>query len=95
MSDEDLVALEKKMNELAKQNNIYIRKEIPKEEAIKYFTDKGDEYKLDLLQGLNDGEITFYTQGNFTDLCRGPHIPNTGFIKAIKLTALPALIGKG
>src|SRR6478752_7802271 len=86
MTEEDLGKLEKKMNELAKQNNIYARKEISKKDAVNYFSDKGDEYKLDLLQNLNDGEITFYSQGNFTDLCRGPHIPNTGFIKAIKLT---------
>ncbi|HET9824388.1 MAG TPA: threonine--tRNA ligase [Chitinophagaceae bacterium] len=86
MNEEDLAKLEKKMNDLAKQNNTYQRKEISKKDAVKYFADKGDEYKLDLLEGLNDGEITFYTQGNFTDLCRGPHIPNTGFIKAIKLT---------
>src|SRR5260221_10111181 len=95
ISDEDLLALEKKMSELARKNNSYIRKEIPKTEAVKYFTDKGDEYKLDLLQGLNDGEITFYTQGNFTDLCRGPHIPNTGFIKAIKLTSIAGAYWKG
>ncbi len=95
MSEEDLAALEKKMNELAKQNNPYIRKEIPKAEAVQYFTKKGDEYKLDLLQGLKDGEITFYTQGNFTDLCRGPHIPNTGFIKAIKLTNIAGAYWKG
>src|SRR5215204_1023538 len=86
ISEEDLARLEKKMNELAKQNNVYTRKEISKPEAIQYFTQKDDEYKLDLISGLKDGEITFYTQGNFTDLCRGPHIPNTGFIKAIKLT---------
>lgn len=86
ISEEDLAKLEKKMNELAKQNNPYVRKAIPKSEAIAYFTEKGDEYKLDLLSGLNDGEITFYTQGKFTDLCRGPHIPGTGPIKAIKLT---------
>jgi threonyl-tRNA synthetase len=95
MSEEDLAALEKKMNELARQNNPYIRKEVPKKEAVKYFTGKGDEYKLDLLQGLNDGEITFYTQGNFTDLCRGPHIPNTGLIKAIKLTSIAGAYWKG
>jgi threonyl-tRNA synthetase len=65
MSEEDLAALEKKMNELAKQNNPYSRKEISKNEAVKYFTEKGDQYKLDLLTGLNDGEITFYSQGNF------------------------------
>jgi threonyl-tRNA synthetase len=88
LSEEDLRSLEKKMNELAKQNNAYVRKEIPKAEAVQFFTEKGDEYKLDLLQGLDDGKITFYTQGNFTDLCRGPHIPNTGGIKAIKLTSL-------
>jgi len=95
MSEEDLVALEKKMNELAKQNNAYIRKEIPKAEAVEYFKKKGDEYKLDLLQGLEDGQITFYTQGNFTDLCRGPHIPSTGFIKAIKLTNIAGAYWKG
>jgi threonyl-tRNA synthetase len=95
MSEEDLVALEKKMNELAKQNSSYTRKEIPKAEAVKYFSDKGDEYKLDLLSGLNDGEITFYSQGNFTDLCRGPHIPNTSFIKAIKLTSIAGAYWKG
>ena len=86
ISEDDLSALEKKMNELAKKNNPYLRKEITKPEAIQYFTEKNDEYKLDLLGGLMDGEITFYTQGQFTDLCRGPHIPNTGLIKAVKLT---------
>jgi len=95
MTEEDLAALEKKMNELAKQNHAYIRKEIPKAEAVKYFTEKGDEYKLDLLEGLQDGQITFYTQGNFTDLCRGPHIPNTNFIKAIKLTNIAGAYWKG
>ena len=95
MTEEDLAALEKKMNELAKQNNSYVRKEIPKAEAVKYFSEKGDEYKLDLLNNLNDGEITFYTQGNFTDLCRGPHIPNTGFIKAIKLMSIAGAYWKG
>jgi threonyl-tRNA synthetase len=95
MSEEDLRALEKKMNELAKQNNVYIRKEVPKAEAVHYFTGKGDEYKLDLLQGLEDGKITFYTQGNFTDLCRGPHIPNTGSIKAIRLTSIAGAYWKG
>jgi threonyl-tRNA synthetase len=95
ISEEDLAAIEKKMNELAKKNSQYVRKEIPKAEAVKYFTQKGDEYKLDLLQNLNDGEITFYTQGNFTDLCRGPHIPNTGLIKAIKLTNIAGAYWKG
>jgi threonyl-tRNA synthetase len=95
ISEEDLRKLEVKMAELAKQNNIYIRKEIPKAEAVQYFTEKGDEYKLDLLQGLEDGAITFYTQGAFTDLCRGPHIPTTGFIKAVKLTNIAGAYWKG
>ncbi len=86
LSEDDLATLEKKMNELAKNNSTFQRKEMPKAQAIEYFTEKGDEYKLDLLNNLNDGEITFYTQGHFTDLCRGPHIPHTGIIKAIKLT---------
>ncbi len=72
ITEEDLHAIEKKMVELAKQNNQYVRKEISKADAVKYFEEKGDEYKLDLLQNLNDGNITFYTQGGFTDLCRGP-----------------------
>jgi threonyl-tRNA synthetase len=95
MNEEDLAALEKKMNELAKQNNAYSRREISKPEAIQYFTQKGDEYKLDLLSNLADGELTFYTQGNFTDLCRGPHIPSTGPIKAIKLTSIAGAYWKG
>ena len=95
ITEDDLVMLEKKMNQLAKQNNAFVRKPVPKEDAFNYFTAKGDEYKLDLLQNLNDGEITFYTQGQFTDLCRGPHIPNTGFIKAIKLTSIAGAYWKG
>ena len=95
MNEDDLLALEKKMNELAKKNSEYVRKEIAKADAEKYFADKGDEYKLDLLSNLTDGEITFYTQGNFTDLCRGPHIPNTSFIKAIKLTSIAGAYWKG
>lgn len=95
ISEEDLATLEKKMNELARQNNAYIRKEMPKAEAIAYFTEKGDEYKLDLLGNLEDGKISFYTQGQFTDLCRGPHIPATGAIKAIKLTNIAGAYWKG
>ena len=95
INEEDLRKLEVKMAELAKQNNVYLRKPVAKADAVKYFEEKGDEYKLDLLQNLNDGEITFYTQGNFTDLCRGPHIPNTGFIKAIKLTNIAGAYWKG
>jgi threonyl-tRNA synthetase len=95
ITEEDLLGLEKKMNELAKQNNVFVRKAMPKQEAVNYFSEKGDEYKLDLLQNLNDGEITFYTQGGFTDLCRGPHIPHTGFIKAIKLISVAGAYWKG
>ena len=95
ISEEDLAALEKKMNELARQNNPFVRREVSKPEAIQYFTQKNDEYKLDLLTGLADGEISFYTQGNFTDLCRGPHIPHTGLIKAVKLTNIAGAYWKG
>jgi threonyl-tRNA synthetase len=95
LSEEDLVTLEKKMNELAKQKNMFVRKPISKADAVKYFEEKGDEYKLDLLSNLQDGSITFYTQGGFTDLCRGPHIPDTGFIKAIKLMSVAGAYWKG
>jgi threonyl-tRNA synthetase len=95
IKEEDVVLLEQKMNELAKQANDYIRKEMSKPEAVAYFTEKGDEYKLDLLSGLEDGTITFYTQGGFTDLCRGPHIPNTSAIKAIKITNIAGAFWKG
>jgi len=95
IKEEDVVLLEHKMNELAKKANDYIRKEMSKAEAVAYFTEKGDEYKLDLLSGLEDGTITFYTQGGFTDLCRGPHIPNTSAIKAIKITNIAGAFWKG
>ena len=95
IKEEDVILLEKKMNDLAKQANAYIRKEMSKAEAVAYFEEKGDEYKLDLLSGLEDGTITFYTQGGFTDLCRGPHIPNTGAIKAIKITNIAGAFWKG
>lgn len=95
ISEEQLRQIESKMTELARQGNIYTRKEIPKAEAVAYFEEKGDEYKLDLLQGLTDGEITFYTQGSFTDLCRGPHIPHTGLIKAIRLMSIAGAYWKG
>lgn len=94
-STDDLKKVEDKMTELAKQNNTYVRTQMPKADAIAYFTAKGDEYKIELLQDLNDGEITFYQQGNFTDLCRGPHIPHTGLIKAIKLTTLAGAYWRG
>lgn len=95
LTEEDLAKLEKRMGELAAQANKYTRIEMPKDEAVKYFTEKGDEYKLDLLKGLTDGEITFYSQGHFTDLCRGPHIPSTDYIKAVKLLSIAGAYWKG
>jgi threonyl-tRNA synthetase len=95
ITEDDLLAIEKKMIELAKKNSQYIREQKAKAEAIAFFTEKGDEYKLDLLANLKDGEISFYTQGQFTDLCRGPHIPHTGFIKSIKLTSIAGAYWKG
>jgi threonyl-tRNA synthetase len=92
---DELVKIETKMMELAKAKNEYIRREVSKKEAIAYFTQKGDEYKLDLLESLSDGSITFYEQGNFTDLCRGPHVPNTGFIKAVKLLNIAGAYWRG
>lgn len=92
---DDLEKVEAKMMELARQNNAYVRKEVSKADAIKYFTEKNDPYKLELIDGLQDGSITFYTQGNFTDLCRGPHIPNTGFIKAVKLLKVAGAYWRG
>ena len=95
IKEEDLARIEEKMKELAKERNPFIRKEISKDEAIAYFKKKEDPYKLELLSELEDGTITFYTQGNFTDLCRGPHIPDTGFIKAVKLTAIAGAYWRG
>ena len=95
LSPLDFEKIEQKMLELARQNNNFIRKEITKVDAITYFTDKNDGYKLDLLERLEDGNITLYTQGNFTDLCRGPHIPNTGFIKAAKILNIAGAYWKG
>lgn len=95
LTEDDLRKLEMKMSALAKNNAPFIRKAMRKEEAIAWFTEKGDSYKLDLLHGLEDGNISFYTQGNFTDLCRGPHIPHTGFIKAIQLTSIAGAYWKG
>lgn len=95
ISAEDLLAIEKKMKELAAPKNPFVRKEVTKEEAITYFTEKQDEYKLELISELEDGKITFYSQGNFVDLCRGPHIPDTGFIKAVKLTNIAGAYWRG
>ena len=95
LSSDDFKKIEDKVLELARQKNEYQRTAVSKEDAIKYFEGKGDEYKLELLEGLQDGSITFYQQGNFTDLCRGPHIPNTGFIKAVKLMSVAGAYWRG
>jgi threonyl-tRNA synthetase len=91
----DLEKIENKIAELAKQKSEFVRKEISKSAAVAYFENKGDEYKLDLLAGLEDGSITFYEQGNFVDLCKGPHIPHTGFIKAVKLLNIAGAYWRG
>ncbi len=95
IKEEDLKKIEDKMKELAKNNSVYARKDVSKSDAVAYFTDKQDPYKLELIEGLEDGQITFYTQGGFTDLCRGPHIPHTGFIKAIKLMNIAGAYWRG
>lgn len=95
LSSDEFGKIETRMKELAAQKSIYQRKEISKAEAIAYFEEKGDEYKLELLEDLEDGQITFYEQGNFTDLCRGPHIPDTGGIKAIKVLSLAGAYWRG
>jgi threonyl-tRNA synthetase len=94
-SSDEFKKIEDKVLELAKTKEEFIRKPVSKADAIEYFTEKGDEYKLDLIKDLPDGSITFYTQGNFTDLCRGPHIPNTGFIKAVKLMSVAGAYWRG
>ncbi len=94
-TSEDFDKVEKKMTELAKTNAEFQRSEVSKADAIAYFTEKNDPYKLELIQDLEDGQITFYKQGNFTDLCRGPHIPNTGHIKSIKLLSVAGAYWRG
>ena len=94
-TSDDFGKIEAKMKELAKQKLTFNRKEVSKAEALEYFTKKGDEYKLDLIKDLEDGTITFYEVGEFTDLCRGPHLPHTGFIKAIKVLSLAGAYWRG
>ncbi|MFZ4262316.1 threonine--tRNA ligase [Sphingobacterium sp. HJSM2_6] len=94
-SSDEFKQIEDKMLELAKQKEVFDRKAVSKADAIAFFEEKGDEYKLDLIKDLEDGKITFYAQGNFTDLCRGPHIPHTGFIKAVKLTNVAGAYWRG
>ncbi|MGZ5282163.1 MAG: threonine--tRNA ligase [Bacteroidia bacterium] len=95
ISADDFSKIEKLMLELAQKKNPYIRKEVSKAKATEYFTKKGDEYKLELIQDLQDGQITFYEQGNFTDLCKGPHLPDTGYIKAVKLMNIAGAYWRG
>jgi threonyl-tRNA synthetase len=95
ISEKDLPAIEKKMKELVQQKNPYIRKEIPKKEALEHYSKKGDEYKVELLRDLEDGTISFYTHGSFTDLCRGPHLPHTGYIKSFKLLNIAGAYWRG
>ena len=95
ISEKDLIKIEKKIIELSREKNIFIRKEINKKEAIDFFKAKNDPYKLELLNDLEDGTITFYKQGKFTDLCRGPHLPNTGYIKAVKLLNIAGAYWRG
>ena len=95
ITETDLEKIEQKMKELAKAKNAFVRKEVSKADAIAYFTEKDDEYKLELIDGLDDGTITFYTQGEFTDLCRGPHVPHTGYFKAVKLTSIAGAYWRG
>ncbi|MBX2973399.1 MAG: threonine--tRNA ligase [Flavobacteriales bacterium] len=95
VGEHDFAAIEAKFKELAAKKEVFSRSEVSKADAIKYFTEKGDEYKLELIDGLNDGEITFYNQGNFTDLCRGPHIPDTSFIKAFKILNVAGAYWRG
>lgn len=95
ISDKDFAKIEQKIVELAREKQEFKRKEVAKEEAIAYFSEKGDEYKLELINDLEDGEITFYESGCFTDLCRGPHIPDTSFIKAVKLLKVAGAYWRG
>ena len=95
ITEGDLTTIENKMIELARQKEELIRREVPKAEALATFTEKGDQYKVELISDLEDGTISFYTNGAFTDLCRGPHLPNTGFIKAIKLLSVAGAYWRG
>ena len=95
ITEADLATIENKMVELARNKEPLVRREVPKAEALKTFTEKGDQYKVELITALEDGTISFYTNGAFTDLCRGPHIPNTGYIKAIKLTSVAGAYWRG
>ncbi|MCB0580613.1 MAG: TGS domain-containing protein, partial [Phaeodactylibacter sp.] len=97
ISSDDFPKIEQKMIELARQKNEYVRKPISLEEAVGFFKEKGDEYKLELLEKRKEeaADITLYQQGNFIDLCRGPHVPDTSYIKAVKLTNVAGAYWQG
>jgi threonyl-tRNA synthetase len=95
ISSNDFATIEKKMMELARKKMSFVRKEVPKKEALEFYNQKGDEYKVDLINDLEDGTISFYESGNFTDLCRGPHLPDTSQIKAVKLLAIAGAYWRG
>ena len=95
ITEADLATIEQKMVELSRNKEQLVRTEVSKADALKTFTEKGDQYKVELITDLEDGTISFYTNGSFTDLCRGPHIPNTGYIKAIKLTSVAGAYWRG
>ena len=95
ISENDFKKIENKMLEFAREKQVFVREEVSKKDAIKYFTEKGDEYKLELINELEDGEITFYKSGDFVDLCRGPHLPDTGSIKAVKLLNIAGAYWRG
>ncbi len=95
ISSEDFKAIEDKMAQLVAEKQAFVRSEVSKKDALDYFTKKGDEYKIELINDLEDGTISFYQSGTFTDLCRGPHLPNTGFIKAIKILSLAGAYWRG
>lgn len=95
IQEKDLAEIEKKMMELAKRNEEYCRINVSKEEALKHFSELDETYKVELINDLEDGTITYYRQGDFTDLCRGPHLPNTSYIKAIKLTSVAGAYWRG
>jgi len=95
LSDRDFPAIESKMLELAREKRTFERREVSKDEALQFFGEKGDQYKIELIEELEEGTITLYKQGNFTDLCRGPHLPDTGFIKAVKLLSIAGAYWRG
>lgn len=95
ISEHDFPKIEEKMRELSRKNEVYQRREVSKKEALEFFTKKGDEYKIELINDLEDGTISLYSQGNFTDLCRGPHLPDTSNIKAIKLLNIAGAYWRG